>query len=281
MMSHLFSEVRENIIGTLNGLLGTTSHLMKGGQALALHLALADAEKEARFSKDIDFSVSGVFPFSLKDFCTRFKQYYNENFFGPLAVIAVKAVKAPKDPTEYFGVKVQMHFGEVDSNGRMGKKVYFHDITSLAVTIDFACNERVPELLVVRFGDVRTARVELIVAEKIRALCSYPYSPNSQQNPRPKDFYDLFVIYSVLMGKNPTVEQLKEIKLQVVESFRVKSMPLDLIDRLEDPAVIEFHSRNYDAQVIETLSPTSRFKRVTFAQVYNDSLELIGKIMES
>ena len=239
-MSYQFKEVRENVISVLNHLLGDTAHLMKGGQALALHLREASAQNEARFSKDIDFSLASAFPFSRDDFCSKFKAYYNKTFTGVLAVRDITADKSPRDPTAYFGVRVQINFGERHSGGSIGHKIYFSDIGSQAVTIDFSCNELVPGMAIISLGGVQTACVSLIVAEKLRALCSYPHKPDLNPNPRPKDFYDLFVIYTVLFNRHPAGEQLLEIKSLIEECFAIREMPLALLQRLEDPDVREF-----------------------------------------
>jgi hypothetical protein len=281
-MDYFFAEVKDKMIAALQELFGGQPYLMKGGQALALHLNRANAQKYARFSKDIDFSFPASFPYDPKQIGAAYMQLYNSHAKDDrLLINAASAEKLPQDRNVYFGIRMSVSFGKRKVGGVSHHKEFLTDIESPVVIIDCTCNEYVDDVVVVSFGGVRTATISLIVAEKFRALCSNLYDPKANTFPRPKDFYDLFVIYVVLFNRQPNQSVLKEIKDLLQKCFDKKAMPLSLLDSLDSDKQKAFHSRNFAEQVTDTLESGGRFSSVTFDQTYSDTLEFLGKIRAS
>lgn len=280
-MDYFFTDVRDKMIAVLQELFGGQPYLMKGGQALALHLNRAEASKDARFSKDIDVSFPASFPYDPNRIGAAYMQLYNGNADGQLLINAASAEKLPQNRDVYFGIRMSVSFGKRKPGGVSHHKEFLKDIESPVVIIDCTCNEYVDDVVVVSFEGVRTATISLIVAEKFRALCSNLHDPKTNTFPRPKDFYDLFVIYVALFNRQPNQSALKEIKDLLQKCFAKRAMPLGLLDGLDSDKQKAFHSRQFKEQVTDTLEPGGRFSAVTFDQTYSDGLEFLGKIRSS
>jgi predicted nucleotidyltransferase component of viral defense system len=278
-MDYYFSDIKDHIIKTLDAVLGPNNYLMKGGQALALHFKRIHAESEARFSRDIDFSFgSSTIPFDTNEFRREFERLYNSQPPRSLFVRDMKLEKIPPNDKAYFGIRVSMNFRTATAGGKLGHKEYFKDLDSTAIVIDFTCNEFVNDRVIVTIGGIKVANVALIVAEKLRALCSNLHEPELNPMPRAKDFYDVFAIYAICFRGSPAPKDLKEMKDLLRECFAVKNMPLDLLDPLGEVAQKAFHGSNFQQQVRDTLEVASRYKRVTYDQVYSDTIEFLDKI---
>jgi predicted nucleotidyltransferase component of viral defense system len=279
-MEYNFNDIKPSLIHTLVAALGDAAYLIKGGQAISVHFERIHAASEARFSRDIDFSLSTPsFPVDLKRFLHDFQRIYNSNPQYSLQVRNIKLKKIPENEAAYFGIRMSINFGKKKPDGRPGKKVFFKDIASVAIVIDFACNEYVDDAVTSSIDAVKIAKIPLIVAEKFRALCSNLHDPGLNPFPRPKDFYDLFAIYSLVFKRVPDPSSLREISLLLNRCFALKNMDVSLLKQLDTEQQKSFHSRNFQQQVLDTLELASTNKNLTFDQAYSESLEFLDKIL--
>ena len=153
-------------------------------------------------------------------------------------------------------------------------------IESLAVILDFSCKEIVNgAFLEIGDSNIHIAKAELIIAEKFRALCSNKHDPNNNFLPRSKDFYDIFILYVEKYNRSPGTKVIKEIRTYIERCFSIKDMPIELLKTLEESSQREFHRRNFQEQVLDTLDRESKYVDVTFEQTYSETLEFLDTIM--
>ena len=272
-MDYYFSEIKDSIISVVTDILGHNEYLLKGGQAMREHMRLAGDDILARFSRDIDISLPyESFPLPLREFGELAKRNFNEKSEASLGIKAISVSKIPQDEDLYFGLRVGLNFGKKGQRGHVGKKVYFKDIESLAVVIDFSCKKVVADSFI-SSGDpkIHIAKAELIIAEKFRALCSNEFDPKNNILPRPKDFYDIFILYVGKYNRDPDGDTLNSIHDYIDKCFDIKNMPLDLLKNLDNSSQRDFHRRNFQEQVIDAYSGESchpfRRKVATFSPV--------------
>lgn len=283
-MPELFSEFIPDFLEAITQALKDEEYLIKGGQAILYHMKTISASKDARFSRDLDISLSSdCFPIDIELFKNKLVENYNtiSNLYS-INIDDIIVRKLPSDEDLYFGIRLVLNVHRKNKNGIMGKKVYFQDLEGLAVVIDFNCSEFV-DANFIEFVEnkIRIATIPLIVAEKFRALCTQleNINPRYKPTPRPKDFFDIFLIFNKYYQKNPTEHNIHEIKEAMKKCFERKSMDLELLNQLFDDNVKYFHESMFSVQVLNTLPTTSIYKDVTYDQVYSESLELLDKLL--
>lgn len=278
----LFEDILPYLIESLSSSLHEVNYLIKGGQALKHHFEQKGYSGEARFSRDIDVAFeSKSFPSQMEDFKTAFKESFDKRS-KQFKIKAMELTKFPNDPDVYFGLRLDIQFGQLKADGSVGKKLFIKDLESLKVSVDLSCDEVVDSAEIEFVDDViKYAKIPLIVAEKYRALCSNLHSEDATIRPRSKDFFDLFLIYAKYYQRNPDAKTIKEIQNLLNVCFKKKEMSLEYLKKLEDPSQKEFHGRNFQEQVLDTLSESSSFKSVTYDQVYSESLEFLDILIGS
>lgn len=283
-MAYLFTEFLPDFIEAITHVLKDEFYMIKGGQAILYHMKNASASNDARFSRDLDISFSSEsFPIDEELFMNNLVHQYNSlsiQFLLDKNDFILR--KLPEDENLYFGLRLVLNVHKKNRDGTLGKKVFFKDIDSLAIIIDFSCAEIV-ESNYIYFVDhkIKIATIPLIIAEKFRALCSQieNLKPIYRPTPRPKDFFDIFVIFNRYYHKNPSDDDIQKIKTALSQCFNKKSMDLQLLKKLYDENVKHFHELMFDDQVIITLHTSSTYKDVTFDQVYSESLEFLDKLV--
>lgn len=285
-MSELYAEFLPNFIDSLLKILKNHNYLIKGGQAIQHHLKSLGNDNDARFSKDIDFSFStDSFPVDLERFKSQLIEAYNSiegNQYG-ISDENFDIIKLPNSEDFYFGIRMRLNIRKRKADGNLGKKLYFKDIESLVIIADFTINEVVDEPYIIETdNEIRLATIPLIIAEKFRAICWQldEFLENEKKSQRPKDFYDIFILYNIHYKKNIDSKNLKLIKNAMLMCFNIKKMDIELTKYIESETVKNFHSRNFKEQVLDTLSHESIFHDVSFDQIYSDTLELLDKINE-
>lgn len=105
---------------------------------------------------------------------------------------------------------------------------------------------------------------EMIVLEKMRAICQqtkeYQTKENTSRKPRPRDFYDIYMICSKLridVEKNDNVEMLGHI-------FEKKNVPTELLIRIEEDR--NYHELGFK-ELIDTLPPEER--NITYNEIFD------------
>ncbi|MCP4134736.1 MAG: hypothetical protein GY754_27425 [bacterium] len=98
------------------------------------------------------------------------------------------------------------------------------------------------------------------------------------KKPRPKDFYDIFVLYNLYYKKKITEKNKALIQKAIKKCFSIKNMDIKLTKFIESEKVKNFHSRDFEGQVANTLLQDSIYNDVTFDQIYSDTLELLDII---
>ena len=282
-MDYYFSDIKESLLTVVTDILGHNEYLLKGGQAMREHMRIVGDDILARFSRDIDISLPyESFPLPLSDFSELLKRKYNEISEVQLGIKAISVSKIPQNEDAYFGLRIGLNFGKKNQKGHIGNKIYFKDIESLAVVIDFTCKEVVADSFInLEDLDIHIAKAELIIAEKFRALCSNEFDPKNNILPRPKDFYDIFILYVGKYNRDPDSDTLNCINDYIVKCFEIKDMPLELLKNLDNGSQRDFHRRNFQEQVIDTLDRKNRYIDITFDQVYSETLEFLDKILNA
>jgi hypothetical protein len=283
-MAYLFTEFLSDFIEAITHVLKDEHYIIKGGQAILYHMKKASASNDARFSRDIDISFSSEsFPIDKDLFINNLVAQYN-NISKQFAIEKEDCIlrKLPEDESLYFGLRLVLNVHERKENGTIGKKVYFKDIDGLAVVIDFNCGEII-ETNYIEFvnHNIKIATIPLIIAEKFRALCSQIENiiPNYRPTPRPKDFFDIFIIINKYYHNNLSNDVIQTIKVALNQCFNKKSMDLKLLNKLYEDNVKIFHESMFDDQVLKTLQISSKYKDVTFDQVYSEVLEFLDELL--
>lgn len=252
-------------------------YLIKGGQAISFHMTNVESPENVRYSKDIDLSFkSSNFELDKNKFLETIVQEYNRTETTKFFILekTIQLERLPKDKNLYFGWKLSFAVSRKD--GSPGK-VFFKECNSVFIRIDFTFGEVVSDKWVVVCKDINYAGIPLIVAEKYRAICSQIEGavPGVIITPRPKDFYDISILFNTVYKKSPSKKELVFINDAMSECFSIKEMSLKLLERLDDNEIKLFHASNYDDQVTLTLPANSKNKDITFDQVYSDTLELL------
>jgi len=136
-------------------------------------------------------------------------------------------------------------------------------------------------LTVKNASGIRLAGIPLIISEKFRALCSQldECIEADYKTPRPKDFFDIFLLYNVVYRKKVSDEIKALLRQTLYKVFHIKNMEISLLKKLESDTVKSFHAIDFQTQVLDTLNLNSRFKTITFDQVYSDAMELLDIII--
>ena len=283
-MSELYAEFLPNFLDALLYVLSDYNYLIKGGSAIKYHLESLNKGVDARFSTDIDFAFSSKsFPVDFDKFKKQLIQEYNSKDANKFHIIEKNfdIIKIPKTDDFYFGIRMSLNIRKLKKDGNTGKKVFFSDINSLAIIADFTVNEIVEDPYFEETENkIRFATIPLIIAEKFRAICWQleENTINQYKNPRPKDFYDIFILYTVHYKREISNSHLYLIKDAMKKCFSIKNMSLDLIDCIDNEKVINFHKPHFQNQVSDTLSRDSAFHDVTFDQVFSNTMELLDMI---
>ncbi|WP_075344109.1 nucleotidyl transferase AbiEii/AbiGii toxin family protein [Tenacibaculum agarivorans] len=235
--------------------------VLKGGNALQLAYNITD-----RASLDIDFSIEGDFsPEEFKRIEMILYGLLNTEFEKHnLYVFDIRFIEKPKQNKvkEWKGyllnfkvIDADLHDpDDVDKSRRLAHKIYPNQSTQFQVEIssyEYTANKKIVDVDGTIFY-VYTP--EMIVFEKIRALCqSIPeyreIIPTARQKGRARDFYDIWNLCNSF-GIDFTSEKNK---IMFKNIFDAKLVPIHFLDLL--PQYKDFQKEDWNS-VVDTLTAT-------------------------
>lgn len=255
-----------------NDLLNANLYL-KGGQYLRVKENLKN-----RFSVDTDFSYDGkiedseVYFETLKSCLTQ--EFYSNGFY----LFAFKFSRRPKmlaedTPDFWIGWAVEFKFIENEKRNlkddQLNREAIIAEGTSSPkVLIDISQSEYCGSSDIVKLQsvEVKTYSRELVILEKLRALCQqHPDYPYKDGNPRGRDYFDIEQLWSKAISE-PNLDEdafkaglLKHIK----EVFAAKNVDLGLLKKIQEEKFVESQKLNWPSveQTVakEVLKPFSYY----------------------
>jgi len=285
-MSDFYNEFLPDFLDSLIYVLDTNDYVLKGGQAVKYHMHKMGRDIDARFSKDLDFSFSALsFPIEYDAFKIQLIERYNsipDNKFG-IKSKDITITKLPNSDKAYFGIRLSIAVRLYKNGKIISEKAYFNDIESLYIIIDFSVNEIVEDYLTIKDNSgIKLAGIPLIISEKFRAICSQlqEYENVEYKTPRPKDFFDIFLLYNICYGKKPSLKIIKLIRDALDKTFAIKDMDMSLLKKIDTDAAKSYHANAFQEQVLDTLNADSIYKKVTFDQVYSETMLFLDLIVQ-
>lgn len=265
--------------------------VLKGGNALEIGYGL-----NSRSSVDVDVSMIHEFEVIGLDNAIEVQNKLDKvlnKAFEPkgLKVFDVKIIAKPKkenEGTEDFWGGYEASFKLIESEkfeqyksnpSALGAKALPTNKGKKKVTIDFGRFEYCGSTINKEIDgfDIQLYTPELIVFEKIRAICqqmpSYLISIGKETNfgrPRPRDFYDIYTILE--SDKLPDLDlQSEENILHLKKCFEAKRVPLSLIHNIKDTR--EFHKQD-EAKLKDSVLNKAEFRGFDF--YFDYVLEILG-----
>ncbi|MGE7880303.1 nucleotidyl transferase AbiEii/AbiGii toxin family protein [Peribacillus muralis] len=255
--------------------------VLKGGNALEIGYGL-----NSRSSIDVDvsmvkdFSVFGLE--NLEEVENRLYLILNKAFepknFKAFDVKVIAKPKKPNEKTEDFwgGYEANFKIIENDKYHRyadnpiaLSQKAVATNKDKKNVKIDFGRFEYCGSIINKEIDgfDIRIYTPELILFEKIRAICQQMSSylediekPVQFGRPRPRDFYDIHTILE--SDKIPTIDFTSEENIQHIKKcFQAKRVPLDLINEIKHTR--EFHKQD-EIKLRDSILNKKEFKGFDF-----------------
>lgn len=237
--------------------------VLKGGNALELAYELG-----SRASVDIDVSMAEDFKdygLNSEEVKERLTYQFNETFKDRgYKVFDVKIKKKPRRlrETQIFWGGYELEFKIIKSEVyeenkdnpdalRRAAEVVLEGTQVKRYRVDISRYEYVETSEEQEFKDyiIRVYTPLMIVYEKLRAICQqmeeYKEIMHSNTRPRARDFYDIYVITNTeaLLNKD---EVLDLENLEILKAiFEVKSVPLELLDKIKEEKIKEFHEPDF------------------------------------
>lgn len=261
--------------------------VLKGGTALE-HLQINN-----RSSIDIDVSMQG--DFNLEEIKPKLKEIFEDTFDEEgYFLFDFKMKKQPlkeniKQSQFWGGYRIE--FKVIDKTRKDSlKKGDIDDIRRNAEVIDNN-NGKTYKIDISKFEycDLPKQEMDLdgytiytytplmIVDEKIRAICQqmdkYREIVETNKRQRARDFFDIYNVIDKLNLHNKFYEDENLIILR--EMFKIKEVPLELINDIKNEDVKLFHESNFSA-VKDTVSTVDDIKDFDF--YYNEIVDLVKDI---
>jgi predicted nucleotidyltransferase component of viral defense system len=187
-------------------------------------------EKPKQSKKEIDFEIPTLgfyICFKIVD-----KKTYNE-VDGNIEKLRIRSVSIDNASHKSFEIEIS-------------KKEYFDDSSSVMIEIPIDDNDTVK---------IKVYKIELIVAEKIRAICQqFPQHEFSRKKSRSKDFYDIFKI----LEKFRSEFNLELFHIIIKKSFNAKNVSLDLLNSFDDECRSQ-HSKSWDSVISTSTQDPGNF----------------------
>ena len=230
--------------------------VLKGGNALSIAYKLSN-----RSSKDVDVSMAKDFLIENEEVLKKLENAFEKIFKNSeYKTFDFKLSKRPMSIDEgkklfwggyllEFKVIEREKYNENDIQttrksainlGKKGSKSFTVDISKYEYTLDKQEMD-FDGLSIFVYTPI------MIINEKIRAICQqmeeYPFNKG---NPRPKDFFDINLIFiTPECGVNDEIF-LSEHNLNMLkEMFTLKKVPLELIDKISE--TYDFHNLDYES----------------------------------
>ncbi|SDC60400.1 Nucleotidyl transferase AbiEii toxin, Type IV TA system [Pelagirhabdus alkalitolerans] len=236
--------------------------VLKGGNALELSYEL-----NSRASMDIDVSMSkdfSDFGLTVKDVEEKLEYQLNQIFSEKdYTVFDIKLEERPKqkrtvDDLNWGGYVVKFkvidsskyeHIGEDNIDKLRRSSLSVTETDKKVVQVDISKYEFTQPSEEREFHDyiIKVYSPRMIIFEKLRAICQqmteYTDIVKTSQSPRPRDFYD---IYTVKENLEPSLNLNDSDNQQMVKDFfKIKKVPLHLIEKIKDPLVRDFHESGF------------------------------------
>lgn len=266
--------------------------VLKGGNALELAYEL-----NSRASMDIDVSMEkdfAEFNLTVEEVEEKIKFQLNRTFSeNNYQVFDIKLTEKPKkkkvvDDLNWGGYLIEFKVIHSDDYGRIGENnieqlrresLVVSEKSTKRVQIEISKYEFTKPSEEAELEDyiIKVYSPRMIIFEKLRAICQqmneYTEAIRTSSTPRPRDFYDIYVIKGNL---EPNLDLNSfENQALIKEFFKVKHVPLKLIGRIKDPEVREFHESAYSS-LLDTVKASDELKPFEF--YYNYVVELVNEI---
>lgn len=265
--------------------------VLKGGNALELAYNL-----NSRASIDIDVSMEkdfADFGLTVDDVLQKLEKRLGENFEeAGYKAFDVKLFERPKhkkltvEDLNWGGYKAEFKVIPWDDYERIGDDIDKLRRESMVVSdnkkvvkIDISKYEFTTPSEETEFKDyvIKVYSPRMIIFEKLRAICQqmkeYSQIVKSSQTPRPRDFFDIYVIKESL---EKDLDLTSEENLDMIrEFFKVKNVPLYLLGKIKDPEIKDFHESEYSS-LESTVKDTDKLKEFDF--YHNYVVELVQEI---
>ncbi|EKE03399.1 MAG: hypothetical protein ACD_20C00209G0010 [uncultured bacterium] len=219
--------------------------VLKGGNCIDLAYKLSN-----RSSIDIDFSMETDFSQDeLNEFTDmlqkKFPQYFNEGGYYPFDIKITNRPKLNPKDHKWGGYqltfKVISHKKYQEFNGGLNQirknAIALGKGDSRAFKIDISkfeyCQNKqsfdLDGVMIYIYSPTMT------VFEKLRAICQkmaeYEYNPTRKDEPRARDFYDIYIVNEELAKINFKDSENREI---ITEIFKAKSVPLEFLSKVKE-----------------------------------------------
>lgn len=264
--------------------------VLKGGNALELAYKL-----HSRASMDIDVSLAQDFDnlgWSVEEVAAKIKESMIRTFKDEqYHVFDFKMNHRPnqrlKDIDERWGgyavefkVISLAKAKELDMDlEKMRKSSIAVAGTKRTLKVDISKYEFVEPSTETEFEDyvIKVYTPRMIVFEKIRAICQqmpeYKEIMQSSSSPRPRDFYDIYMIISQL---DPDIDITTDENIEMLRNFfEIKKVPFELLLRIQEPTVREFHAAAFST-VEDTVKDKEALK--PFAFYYDYVVDLVSAL---
>lgn len=256
--------------------------VLKGGNALELAYKL-----NSRASIDIDVSMEkdfADFGLTVEQVKEKLEKRLEETFEeAGYKVFDLKLTERPKNKKSvgdlnWGGYSAEFKVISAEAYKRIGNNLEQLRRESLAVSgdkkvikIDISKYEFIAPSEETEFHDyfIKVYSPRMIVFEKLRAICQqmkeYTQMVRSSQTPRPRDFFDIYVIIENL---EPHLDFGSEENMELIRQFfEVKNVPLHLIRQIQNSDIREFHRQEYGS-LKETVKESDQLKDFDFYYDY-------------
>lgn len=264
--------------------------VLKGGNALEIAYKV-----HSRASMDIDVSLESDFEelgFTIDEVETKIMKSMKGAFEdSDYIVFDFKMSKrplklAPELDKKWGGYAVEFKVIREEQAAKAGHDLEKMRKTSLAVAgtkknmkIDISKYEYVSPATEAEIDDyvVRVYTPRMIVMEKLRAICQqlpeYQAIMRSSISPRPRDFYDIYVICTTMdehldLSEDENWEMLQNF-------FSIKEVPLSFLLQVEEQQTRDFHEQEFSS-VRDTVHQKEELQDFDF--YYNFVVQLIAPI---
>jgi len=238
---------------------------LKGGTALELALRIG-----SRSSLDIDLSIEGDFedPTAAQLNLQRLMEDHFSSLGHRLFDYAF-TFQPPRDdvPNDWGGYRIEFKVIPTDSyridarEANLRKAIEYHQ---RKFKLDISRAEYIGVPMEVEVGPANIWRVytpELIVCEKLRALCQQlpAYASHRQLRPRrrPRDFYDIHSILSSGRGVTPSSASFEH---SLRHCFAAKAVGLELLGQTTTEESYEFHLGDWDSVTNAVVGEMNEFR---------------------
>ncbi|WP_069286706.1 nucleotidyl transferase AbiEii/AbiGii toxin family protein [Aerococcus urinaeequi] len=265
---------------------------LKGGNALEIaHKLNSRSSMDVDVSMDKDFEDYGL---TKGDVIERIKNELNINFseFGYTIFdekITPRPGKGDNRPKYWGGYLLEFKIietkkfieNEKNINQLRKEAEIISEKKGKKIKVDISKFELTSPSEIVELDDylIRVYTPLMIVYEKIRAICQqmeeYREIMHTSRSPRARDFYDIWVVIKELHLREDVVNKKNIYILE--EMFKLKDVPLELLQNIKNQEIKEFHKNNF-ISLKDTIKDSDQLE--DFEYYYNYVVELVSEILK-